>query len=493
MTKYAFAIIICLLGLLPQRVEAQVEERMLPEVEIVSKDSQSTLMPRRYRYRVCFKDKADSPYSLERPGEFLSAKSLARRKKFGLKVDQYDLPVSPTYLKRLRERGFKVLHQSKWNNSAVIETTDTIGAEKLTEVGFITSVTRVWQAPEEKEETSSSDFLDDLYTSIVTPDTAKSISPYGSNPLQVAHLGVDSLHTIGLQGQGVTIAVIDGGFKRANRIAGLRGVKIVGTKNFVDTGDIYATSGDHGTMVLSCLAAFQPFGLIGTAPGAEFYLILSEDGASEYPVEEDAWCAAIEYADSVGVDLVNSSLGYTKFDTKTMNHTYQDLNGRTAPCSRAASLAASRGIVVVNSAGNSGDDTWKLIGTPADARDILAVGAVDETGLNTFFSSIGPSIDGRIKPDVMALGYEVRVYDGEGALTQADGTSFASPLLCGGVACLMQAFPTMNPTDLIHLVKTSGNNTLHPDNVFGYGVPNLWKAYIEASKNPTYSSTRQQP
>ena len=386
-----------------------------------------------------------------------------------------------------------MLHQSKWNNSAVIETTDTIGAEKLTEVGFITSVTRVWQAPEEKEETSSSDFLDDLYTSIVTPDTAKSISPYGSNPLQVAHLGVDSLHTIGLQGQGVTIAVIDGGFKRANRIAGLRGVKIVGTKNFVDTGDIYATSGDHGTMVLSCLAAFQPFGLIGTAPGAEFYLILSEDGASEYPVEEDAWCAAIEYADSVGVDLVNSSLGYTKFDTKTMNHTYQDLNGRTAPCSRAASLAASRGIVVVNSAGNSGDDTWKLIGTPADARDILAVGAVDETGLNTFFSSIGPSIDGRIKPDVMALGYEVRVYDGEGALTQADGTSFASPLLCGGVACLMQAFPTMNPTDLIHLVKTSGNNTLHPDNVFGYGVPNLWKAYIEASKNPTYSSTRQQP
>ncbi len=492
MTKHFFAFIICLLGLLPQCAEAQVEERMLPEVAIGTSGSHPALTPRLFRYRVCFKDKAGSPYSLERPEEFLSAKSLARREKFGLKVDKHDLPVSPAYLKLLRDRGFKVLHQSKWNNSAIIETTDTIGAESLTEVDFITSVARVWQAVEEKEEGSTSDHLTELYIPGSLTDTTRSVSPYGPNPQQVGHLGVDSLHAVGLRGQGVTIAVIDGGFKRANRIAGLRGVKILGTKNFVDTGDIYATSGDHGTMVLSCLAAFQPFGLIGTAPGAEYYLILSEDGASEYPVEEDAWCAAIEYADSVGADLVNSSLGYTRFDTKAMNHTYQDLNGQTAPCSRAASLAASRGMVVVNSAGNSGNDTWKLIGTPADARDILAVGAVDETGLNTFFSSLGPSIDGRIKPDVTALGYEVWVYDSEGALTQADGTSFASPLLCGGVACLMQAFPTMKPTDLIHLVKTSGHNALHPDNVFGYGVPNLWKAYVEAKKRKNSTIPKQQ-
>lgn len=482
MTKYAFTLIIFLLGLIPQHAVAQLPEEELFLTEPDADDAGRHFTPDIFRYRICFKDKAGSPYSLERPEEFLSVKSLARREKFGLKVDEYDLPVSPAYLKHLRDKGFRVLHQSKWNNSAVIETTDTLGAESLQEVDFIASVTRVWQAIQEKEDEPTLDYLTGFPVPDLTADTTRSVSPYGPNPHQVAHLGVDSLHAIGLRGQGVTIAVIDGGFMCADRIAGLRGVNIVGTKNFVDTGEIYATSGDHGTMVLSCLAAFQPFQLIGTAPGADYYLILSEDRASEYPVEEDAWCAAIEYADSVGVDLVNSSLGYTQFDTETMNHTYQDLDGQTAPCSRAASLAASRGIVVVNSAGNSGNDTWKLIGTPADGRDILAVGAVDDKGLNTFFSSLGPSIDGRIKPDVMAMGDEVWVYDSEGQLTQADGTSFASPLLCGGVACLMQAFPTMKPTEIIRLVKASGHNAQHPDNVFGYGIPNLWKAYVSMSQ-----------
>ena len=295
-------------------------------------------------------------------------------------------------------------------------------------------------------------------------------------------IAADRLHDRGFTGQGVTIAVIDGGFHNADRIKGLSGVNILGTRNFVNPGrDVYL-EGSHGMMVLSCISSNNPRVHVGTAPGASFYLLLSEDGASEFPIEEDNWCAAVEYADSLGCDIVTSSLGYTEFDDKSMSHPYWQLDGKTFVNSRSASLCASRGIVCLNSAGNSGDERWKLIGAPADGQNMLAVGAVDPRRRNTLFSSLGNSADGRIKPDVMAMGQRCAVFDTDGEITYVNGTSFSCPILCGGVACLMQAFPNAKPEEIVRAVCLSGDRAEHPDNVFGHGIPNMWRAYQILSK-----------
>lgn len=230
-------------------------------------------------------------------------------------------------------------------------------------------------------------------------------------------------------------------------------------------------------MVLSCIAANEPHYLVGTAPEVSYYLLQSEDGESEQLVEEDNWCAALEYADSVGCDVVTSSLGYYQFDHKDQDHYYRDLDGHTAVNSRSASLAASRGIILLNSAGNSGMSAWKKIGFPADGRDMLAVGAVQSDSLNTRFSSIGNSADGRIKPDVMAMGQASAVYETDGTVTNANGTSFSCPTMAGAVACLVQAYPNRRPTDIIKALQQSANNAAHPDNIFGYGIPNVMKAF----------------
>lgn len=229
--------------------------------------------------------------------------------------------------------------------------------------------------------------------------------------------------------------------------------------------------------VLSCIATNRPGALVGTAPEASFYLLVSEDDSTEHKVEEDYWCAAVEYADSVGCDVVTSSLGYAGFDDPAESFGYNELDGRTHINSRVASLAASRGMVLLNSAGNSGNDRWKKIGVPADATDILTVGAVDHRGRNTLFSSLGNTADGRIKPDVMAMGEASVMLNTRGRLFTASGTSFSTPILCGLVACLRQAFPTVRPETIIQAVKLSGNNALTPDNVYGYGIPDMWKAY----------------
>ena len=254
---------------------------------------------------------------------------------------------------------------------------------------------------------------------------------------------------------------------------GLKKAHILGTRNFAHPDRlIYDELMDHGTMVLSCIAANEPKSMVGTAPDASFYLMQSEDGDSEQLIEEDNWCAAVEYADSLGCDIVTSSLGYFQFDHDFMNHTYAEQNGHTALNSRSASLAASRGLMMLNSAGNSGNDAWKRINFPGDAPNILTVGAVNAAGVNAVFSSLGNTTDGRVKPDVMAIGEFSALYGPDGCVTQANGTSFSTPTMCGAVACLVQQFPNKRPAEIIRAVQQSGNNVAHPDNVFGYGIPN---------------------
>ncbi|MBR1838905.1 MAG: S8 family serine peptidase [Bacteroidaceae bacterium] len=422
-------------------------------------------------YRVYLHDKDGNGYSLRHPEKFLSPKALERRAKFGLAVDQYDLPVSKKYLKKLSQAGFGIHCVSKWNNTAVVTSSLENAAELLQALSFVDSVQLVYVTPDSLEVIQE---RDEIVPSSRRPHAD---SRYGYATRQAEMIGADRMHEAGFIGDGITIAVIDGGFHNADRIPGLDNVRILGTRNFVHPDrDVYL-EGSHGMMVLSCIGSNKPGLQVGTAPGASFYLLLSEDGSSEFPIEEDNWCAAIEYADSLGCDIVTSSLGYTQFDDKSMSHRYYELDGHTYINSRSASLAASRGLVVLNSAGNSGNDRWKLIGAPADAENMLAVGAVDPQEQNTLFSSLGNSADGRIKPDVMAQGQHCSVFDTDGTIRYVAGTSFSCPILCGGVACLMQASPDATPLEIIRAIRLSGDRADHPDNVFGYGIPDLWRAY----------------
>lgn len=427
--------------------------------------------PTLFRYRVHFSDKSRCGFSVKRPEEFLSPKSIARRERYGLKVDEHDLPITPKYLSALRKMGLPVVTQSKWNNTAVVETRDTLLMRQVRTLPFVKGVRCVWKGFADAEPSVDTT---DRKADLVVADSLDTY--YGFGEEQVKMLGVDRMHGEGYRGQGITIAVIDGGFYNADVIDGLRKVKVLGTRNFVRPGKSVYEEQSHGMMVLSCIAANTPNSLVGTAPEASFYLLQSEDGDTEQLIEEDYWCAALEYADSLGCDLATSSLGYADFDYKEMSHKYWELDGHTALNSRSASLAASRGILLLNSAGNSGNDTWKKIGTPADGRDMLSVGAVGTDSINTNFSSLGNTADGRVKPDVMAVGSAAAVYGVKGKIAWVNGTSFSCPIMCGAVACLVQRFPHKRPTEIIHALQQSGNNAIHPDNVFGYGIPNVMKA-----------------
>ena len=426
-----------------------------------------------YCYRVYFTDKKNNIYSTKRPEAFLSKKALERRKKFRIKVDKYDLPVTPFYLEYLNNHNYKVKNISKWNNTAVVEISDTADIHTLSELSFVKDIKKVWESPDSIAVRPKANRFELV-------ENRRDTLPYfyGNGQHQIEMLNANKLHEEGFRGEGMTIAVIDGGFYNADCIDGLKDCNILGTHNFAYPElSVYEETQQHGTMVLSCIAANLPHSLVGTAPKAAFYLLQSEINESESLMEEDNWCAALEYADSLGVDMVTSSLGYYKFDDVSTSHKYHEQDGKSAINSFSASLAASRGLLVLNSAGNEGDGTWKKIGFPADATDILTVGAVKPDSINTLFSSLGNTADGRIKPDVMAQGQQSALLNCNGNVTNANGTSFSTPILCGAVACLWQAFPKAKPTEIIEAVQKAGHNVNHPDNVFGYGIPNMWKAY----------------
>jgi subtilisin family serine protease len=278
------------------------------------------------------------------------------------------------------------------------------------------------------------------------------------------------------------IAVIDGGFKNVDRIPAFQQIDICGFQDFVNPASpsIFAET-DHGTKVLSAMAINQPFFYIGTAPRASYWLLRSEDQQTEQEVEEDYWTMAAEFADSVGCDLINSSLGYNEYDHPWMSHRLSHLDGRTAFVSRSATLLASKGVLLVNSAGNSGMGPWKKIVFPADAQDIITVGALNMEKKNAPFSGVGPTQDGRVKPDVMALGSPASLISGRGSIVRDMGTSFSTPIVAGLVACLWQAFPQKTALEIISLVRQTSSGYEKPDNIYGYGTPNFWRAYMIGS------------
>ena len=424
-----------------------------------------------YKYRVSLKDKVGTTCSIDKPEEFLSERAIERRNRQQLPVDETDLPVSQVYIDELKATGAKLVTSSKWNNTVVLEVSDTLLMEDISKKSFVTGVKKVWVSLDSIPPRNMKRKKE------VKNKVEKTDCHYGNALRQIEIHGGDSLHTAGFAGKGMHVAVIDAGFYNADEIKFFRKMDLLGTRDFVNpNSDIYAENA-HGLMVLSCMAANLPKVFVGTAPEASYWLLRSEDNDSEQPIEEDYWAAAIEFADSVGVDVVNTSLGYYEFDEGFPAYRYRDLDGHYSLMSHSASLAADKGVVVVCSAGNSGDDPWKKVTPPGDSENVLTVGAINKNLVNARFSSIGNSADGRIKPDVMAVGVNSVVTGTDGSVSKGNGTSFASPIMCGIVTCFWQACPWLTAKEVIEAVRQVGDRVDYPDNIYGYGVPNLWKAY----------------
>lgn len=430
-----------------------------------------SLAEKTYKYRVSLADKMGSGYSIERPKEFLSPRALERRSRQSLSVDSTDLPISKVYLDELKQMGMRFVTGSKWNNTVVVEMTDTSLVDRMKNLSFIREVKKVWVQPDSVPARNAERKKE------VTNDVEKKTEYYGKGFQQINIHGGDSLHAAGFQGESMHVAVIDAGFYNADHIKFFKKMDLLGIRDFVNSqSDIYAEN-YHGMMVLSCMAANTPKAFVGTAPAASYWLLRSEDADTEQPVEEDYWAAAMEFADSVGVDVINTSLGYYAFDDSSANYRYRDLNGHYSLMSHTASLAADKGMVLVCSAGNSGRGAWKKVTPPGDAENVITVGALTRDLINTEFSSVGNTTDGRIKPDAMAIGQGSTVSSVEGTVTRANGTSFASPILCGVVACFWQACPWLTAKEVVQAVRQAGDRVDYPDNIYGYGIPNLWKAY----------------
>jgi len=305
---------------------------------------------------------------------------------------------------------------------------------------------------------------------------------YGPSWWQTAIHNGNLLHNNGFTGNGITIAVLDAGFSDVDTLSVFNRLyengKILGTRDFVKPGNNVYREATHGMSVLSIIGGYQAEGLIGTAPDASFWLLRTEDGGSEYIIEEDNWIAAAEFADSAGADIINTSLGYSVFNDTLQNHSYADMDGNTTRVSRAADLAASKGMMVIVSAGNQGNMEWKYITAPADGDSVLTVGAIDRSRIISSFSSRGPSSDDEVKPNVVALGQGIYVAGIDGSIRQGNGTSFSAPVISGLTACLWQANPGASAGEVFSAICESADRFYHPDYEYGYSVPDFNLAHV---------------
>lgn len=435
-------------------------------------------------YWVQFTDKNDSPYSIDAPEAYLSQRALDRRARLGIEIDEYDLPVNPQYLEAVANCGATLINPSKWLNGVTVYTNSQTVVDAINALPFVQTVRDCPNNPEAQEEKVR--WMENEMKVSGSPVVARDF--YGGAHDQVFQLNVQQLHNMGFDGTGVLIAVLDGGFIGTDihdcfdnmRDEG----RLLGVRDFVYGSTSVYSQSTHGTSCLSTIGAYDPNNMVGTAPKATFLLLHTEDGDQENIVEEYNWVSGAEYADSLGVDVCSTSLGYIDFDLSQWDHSFAHYDGHTAPMTIGAEIAASRGILCTNSAGNEGD-SWNgecTLGIPGDAEHILTVGAVDVNGERAYFSSVGPTYDGRIKPDVMAVGEGTYVASGNpggwyGDYYNGNGTSFSNPVLAGAVACLRQAFPNTSVQELCDVIRRVGNHSSNPDNQYGYGIPDFLEAY----------------
>ncbi|MDW7694746.1 S8 family serine peptidase [Flammeovirgaceae bacterium SG7u.111] len=408
-------------------------------------------------YLISFTDKLSSPFSITQPNEFLSEKALQRRAKQGIEIDESDLPVNSSYIDGLKRQGAEILYTSKWLNAAVIKSEQSALADILA-LPFvtITNLSSGTLSPQSDDE----EFV---------PAT-----DYGRSFRQLSILDIDLMHTVGFRGEGIDIAVFDGGFMGADTIPAFQHLNILSVYDFVGRDhEIFAHS-DHGTLVLSTLASQFPNQLIGSAYNANYHLLRTENSSTEERLEEFCWLVAAEYADSAGVDIINSSVSYSDFASPIDSYEQSQMDGKTTLVTQAANWAFSKGMFIVASVGNEGQNgDLPSIGAPADSPSVLAVGSIRFDGLISPFSSQGPSADGRIKPDVVALGNGTVVSRSNGSVSTANGTSYSAPLVTGLVAGIWQALPQLSNAELLELIRKSASDYDRPDNIYGYGIPSF--------------------
>ena len=415
------------------------------------------------KYWVFLEGKSDqNPLALSKTAQVL-------RSQFSIAIDYRDLSIDAYKKELIAQQGYKIIAESRWLNALVVEIDNF--PEKLKALDFVNQIVKVKSLSipiEEPFMLGSRSLNDSAY--------------YGIAWNQIKMLNGHKLHALGFEGQNINIGVFDNGFINMDSIAAFDSLftqgRIKTTYDFVNSEENVFNSGRHGTMVMSTMAALWPDSIVGTAPKANYYLFHTENDLSETRQEEYNWVVAAERADSLGVQVLNTSLGYSIMDDESQNYSYQDMDGNTTIITQAADIAASKGMLVINSAGNSGSSNWHYITAPADGDSVLAIGAVDKDGLLASFSSRGPSYDGRVKPNVVAQGLASAIVTVDGNLAFNSGTSFSGPIVCGLAACLWQAHRDKNNMQIFKAIEQSATQYLLPDDDYGFGIPDFWQAHL---------------
>lgn len=438
------------------------------------------------KYWVQFKDKNGTTFSVEKPQEFLSQKAIENRSHYNIPITEEDLPVNLNYINQVLQldSNMVLFTKSKWLNGITIYSEKENIKDSIEKLSCVKFCERTISMKEPEPKISNKyTYFNNVQPSYSLPESNGSFSEldYGKALEQIRVNNIHWLHRMGFKGQGMLMMVMDGGFLNTDTLRHFSVIRneqrIRGAINFVEQDLSPFQKDNHGTMVLSCIASYLPGELIGTAPMVSVYLAKTEDGRSENKVEEDNWVAGIEWADSLGCMVVNSSLGYYKFDDSTHIRKFEDLNGVTSRASVAGTIAAKKGIIVCCSAGNEGNDKWGHIISPSDAKDVICVGGVDIYGKRAPFSSYGPSYDGRVKPDACAVGMDIFVATPRSKTIRSNGTSFSSPMLSGMVVCLWQAFPDKTNYEVMDAIRRSGHQANQPDSLLGYGITDFLRAY----------------
>lgn len=438
------------------------------------------------KYLVKLKNKGSNPYSLSNPSPYLTQRAIDRRTRYSIPLDSTDLPVTPSYINQIKNvPNVSVLNASKWLNQVAIQTTDANALATINGFPFVQSVSQIsfrlgnvggaptrdkFKQPKgEASAAKETGIMSDYFN-------------YGQSFAQVHIHNGEFLHNIGLRGQNMLLCMLDAGFKNFLTVPVLDSVRnngqILGIYDFVARDSSVNEDDSHGEECFSTIAANSPGQMVGTAPKAKFYLFRTEDAATETPIEEHYWVCGAERVDSLGGDVISSSLGYNTFDAPFGGHTYADMNGNTTMAAIGADLAAKKGILVVNAAGNEGSSSWGHIITPADGDSIMAVGAVNTSGVPANFTSRGPSSDGQVKPDVASVGVNTIIQYPNGTIAGGNGTSFATPNMAGLTTCLWQGFPEFNNMDIIQALRTAGSRANNPNDTIGYGIPNVKLALL---------------
>ncbi|MBC7829640.1 MAG: S8 family peptidase [Chitinophagaceae bacterium] len=449
------------------------------------------------KHVVQLKDKKGSPHTILNPSSYLTSKAVLRRSRQNIAVDSTDLPISPAYFDSIRKvPNVTILNVSKWLNQVLIQTSDANALSKINAFPFVRSSRAIAAVARPQDD----EIINKRFRETVTPLPDRSLISrpnnqrqvlgivgntinYGNNARQIQIHEGEYLHNLGFTGQNITMAFLDAGYFGYKTNPAFDSVRlqnrILGEYDFVNNETSVNEDHIHGMYCLSIVASNRPGSMVGTAPHAKFWLFRTEDAATEYPVEEQNWAVAAEFADSAGADMISSSLGYAEFSDPSFNHLYPQRDGNTSLITIAADLAAKKGMIVMNSAGNSGGlaNQYKYVSCPADGDSVVAVGATDMNGNIAAFSSWGPNGAGKLKPNIVSVGQGTIIANTAGNATAGNGTSFSNPNIAGLIACLWQAFPEFSNMQIIDEVQKSAHKYNNPDERFGYGIPNFRKAF----------------